>query len=182
MAISRRRRAFTLLELILVLAVMAMIMAAAVPSIEAMLADAKLQEAADLIRSRFAEARSHAIEEGRPYRFAVMPNQSDYRIAPDLPEYWGDGQASADSSTAAAPLTVESKLPNGILFQLGEGQGGRGGDSGPWTHLVSFLPDGTCDNDCSIVLEFGDSSPVQITVRALTGSVTAQSVNKGGSP
>lgn len=183
MARARQRRAFTLLELILVLAVIAMIMAAAVPSIQAMLDDARLQEAADTLRSRFAEARAHAIEEGRPYRFAIMPGQSDFRLAPDLPEYWsGAEDPTATSASNVPPLILESKLPNDVVFNLTEGQGGQAGDSGPWSHLISFLPDGSCDADCNIDLQRLDSRPINIFVRGLTGSVTVHSGDKGGNP
>jgi prepilin-type N-terminal cleavage/methylation domain-containing protein len=176
---ARQRRAFTLLELILVLALIAMIMAAAVPSIQAMLDDARLQEAADTLRSRFAEARAHAIEEGRPYRFAIMPGQSDFRLAPDLPEYWsGAEDPTATTASNVPPLILEAKLPNDVMFNLIDG-GGHPSDSGPWSHLISFLPDGSCDADCNIDLQRGDSRPISIFIRGLTGSVTVRTGDVG---
>jgi Tfp pilus assembly protein FimT len=169
------------MEMILVLAVIALLVAVALPSVEAMLADIKLQSAADHLRARFAEARSRAILESRPYRIAVMPGQSDYRLAPDSPEFWGDGQAAAEDSGAAEPLIIEDKLPENILFQPGAGQG-QAGDSGPWMRLLAFQADGSCDSDCSIRLEFEDCRPLEVMVRGLTGSVTVRRVNTGGGP
>ncbi len=172
-----RRQGFTLLEMLLVLALILLISVAATPSLLSMLSDAKLQAAADHLRARFAEARSRAIQENRAYRFAVMPGQSDYRLAPDSPEYWGEGQPPGEE--AVAPLIIEDKLPENIPFQPGEGQG-RGGDSGGWVHLLSYQADGSCDNDCSFRLEFEDCRPIEITVRSLTGSVTVRNINPGG--
>lgn len=177
MVVSPQRRAFTLLELILVLAVVIMIMAAAIPSIQGMLDSAKLQEATDHLRSRFAEARSHAIEEGRPYRFAIMPDQGDYRLAPDTPDYWDDSQTTIGSgSTTNSALVVEAKLPSNILFEPGNSMAGG---SGGWSTLVTFLPDGSCDNDCTVTLRYSDLRPAVVSVRALTGSVTVGTLNEG---
>jgi prepilin-type N-terminal cleavage/methylation domain-containing protein len=173
------RRAFTLLEMILVLAVIAFLIAVALPSVQAMLSDVKLQAAADHFRARLAEARSRAILESRPYRIAAMPGDSSYRIAPDSPEFWGEGQAAADESNGVEPLIVEDKLPENIPFQLSEG---RGGDSGPWVHLLSFQIDGSCDRDYSLRLEFEDCLPLEINVRGLTGSVTVRRIDTGGTP
>ncbi len=177
MVASPQRRAFTLLEMILVLAVIIMIMAAAVPSIRGMLDSAKLQEATDHLRSKFAEARSHAIEEGRPYRFAIMPDQSDYRLAPDSPEFWDDGQSTGDSTSSTnSALTVEGKLPNDIHFDAIDG---AAAGSGGWNTMLLFLPDGSCDTDRVITLRYPDLMPTQINVRALTGSVTVARVKEG---
>src|SRR5262245_22652505 len=170
------------MEMILVLAVIALLIAVAMPSMQAMLAGVKLQSAADHLRARFAEARSRAILESRPYRVAVMPGQSDYRLAPDSPEFWGEGQATTEEGNGNEPLIIEDKLPDNILFQLGDGHAGRGGDTGPWSHLVSFLADGSCDADCSVRLEFEDCQPIEIVLRGLTGAVTTHRVGAGGAP
>ena len=69
------RRAFTLMEVALVLALILVLAAITVPSLESMYGDVKLTAATDLIRARWADARTQAIEEGRAYRFAIMPGQ-----------------------------------------------------------------------------------------------------------
>ena len=85
-----RRRGFTLLEVTLVLAVIVLLAAMAYPSIEAMYASVRLTAAADQVRAAWADARAKAIEDGQPYRFAVMPQGGRYRIAPDGGEFYDD--------------------------------------------------------------------------------------------
>ena len=51
-----RRSGFTLLELILVLAIIGLVLAVAYPSLDAFLTDARLKAGADHLRARFAEA------------------------------------------------------------------------------------------------------------------------------
>jgi len=81
------RRAFTLLEVSLVCVLIVMLGAMAYPSIEAIYGGVRLTAASDLIRARWADARSHAAEDGRPYRFAVVPDTGRFRLAPDTGEF-----------------------------------------------------------------------------------------------
>src|SRR5436309_2151682 len=106
------RRAFTLMEVALVLALILVLAAITVPSLESMYGDVKLTAATDLIRARWADARTQAIEEGRAYRFAIMPGQGNFRIAPDTGDYWGGGGAG-DTTQG---LVIEEDLPEGITF------------------------------------------------------------------
>src|SRR5215207_2493825 len=114
------RRGFTLLEVTLVMAVIVLMAAIALPSIEVMYGDVRLTAAADQIRGTWANARTKAIEEGRPYRFAVQPD-GKFRIAPDAGDFWtGGGGTPTDNTEAndpdAPPLILEDALPKGVLF------------------------------------------------------------------
>src|SRR4051794_15075176 len=111
------RHGFTLLEVLLVVAVIVILGAMAYPSIEAMYGDVRLSAAADQVRARWADARTKAIEDGRPYRFATQPD-GQFRIAPDAPEFWsGGGGTPADASDAdTPPLVLEDSLPKGVSF------------------------------------------------------------------
>ena len=77
------RRAFTLLEVSLVAVLLLMLAMMAYPSIEAMYGGVRLTAAADLIRARWADARAHAIDESKPYRFAIVPDTGRFRVAHD---------------------------------------------------------------------------------------------------
>jgi prepilin-type N-terminal cleavage/methylation domain-containing protein len=166
------RQAFTLLEVMIVLVILVIIGAIAYPSLQAIQERFRLDSSVDEVKSRFAEARAHAIEEGRPYRFAVQPDSSKFRVAPDASEFWdgGSGSGSGDASETP-PLIVEEEIEKEVLFKLGEGSGG-GSDSGSWSTLVVFLPDGTCREDAEIRFELGGFKPMIIKVRAMTGIVT----------
>src|SRR6516225_4148084 len=77
------RRGYTLLELMLVMAVMLMVGAMTVPMLyDSLYGDIKVTAAADKVRARWADCRWQAIEQGRPYRFAVIPNTGKFRIEP----------------------------------------------------------------------------------------------------
>lgn len=167
-----RRSGFTLLELTLVLVLIVILAAMAYPSMEAMYVDAKLRAGADHLRARFAEARARAIDEGRAYRFAVKPNTSDYRLAPDSPEFWGEGQGLQEEASVQ-PLEIEDKVTGDILFQFGDNAALYESPNG-WTTLVTFNPDGSCNEDRIIRLEYEDARPVELEIRALTGSVSAR--------
>jgi prepilin-type N-terminal cleavage/methylation domain-containing protein len=177
------RRGFTLLEVTLVLAVIVLLVAMAYPSIEAMYGDVKVTAAADQIRGRWADARTKAIEEGRPYRFSTQPD-GKFRIAPDVADFWGGGGGTpSDSSTAndsdSPPLVIEDSLPKGITFADESNSNNDSSDSGPWQTVLKFLPDGTASDDKTITLQVEGCRPVQLKVRALTGAVTVESIAAG---
>jgi prepilin-type N-terminal cleavage/methylation domain-containing protein len=169
------RRGFTLLEVLLVLAVIVMLGAMAWPSIEAMYGDVRLSAAADQIRARWADARTQAIEEGQPYRFAIQTG-GRYRIAPDTTDKWGGSNATgtataADANSDTPSIDVEESLPKGVNFA--EGIAGEPGD-GEWQTVVRFLPDGSASKDVEIVFETAGSRPLRLRLRGLTGSVSVQ--------
>src|SRR5262249_49787660 len=112
-----RRSAFTLIELILVLALIVMLMAWAYPSLDAYLTEARLKAGADHLRARFAEARSHAILENQPYVFAVKPGESSYRLAPDSSD-GADGMNGDHPDDHGDAVVVEDQMPSGIRFNL----------------------------------------------------------------
>lgn len=175
-----RRTGYTLLEVILVLAIVVLLASLSFPSLESMYGDVKLNAAADQIRSRWADARTQAIEEGRPYRFAVQTD-GKFRIAPDTTEFWGGGSTGDNATpneTDAPPLDVEESLPKGVKFSdSGLNNAGDAGDSGGWITVVRFQPDGTASTDVEIVFESEGSRPLQLKLRGLTGAVTATTLS-----
>ena len=82
-----QRNGFTILEISLVLAILIMLAALTLPSIESMYAEIPLNAAVDMVRAKWAEARSQAILESRPYRFAVIWHTGEFRVAPETTEY-----------------------------------------------------------------------------------------------
>ena len=175
------RRGFTILEVLLVVAVMVILAAMAYPSISAMYGDLRVSAAADQVRGRWADARAKAIEEGRPYRFATQPD-GQYKLAPDTADNWGgstDANAGDANDPDIPPLIVEESLPQGLKF-ADESTGGDSGDSGPWQTAIKFLPDGTASADKTITIQAQGYRPVQLKIRALTGAVTAEVMPMGG--
>jgi prepilin-type N-terminal cleavage/methylation domain-containing protein len=168
---TRQRRAFTLLEILLVLAVLVALAAVAYPTLSSMYGDVKVKAAADNVRAAYADARSHAIEDGRPYRFGVQPGTGKFRVAPDVDSFW-DGsdpsQAANSNDTEAPPFINEGSLPSGIVFT------GDVATGGTWSTVLVFNPDGGCSSDVEIGLQEADdaASTIVVRVRSMTGAVT----------
>jgi prepilin-type N-terminal cleavage/methylation domain-containing protein len=187
------RRAFTLFELVLALAVMVVIAAVSAPSLDSMFGSFRAQAAADSVRGAWAEARAHAMNEGRAYRFSIVPNQGNYRLAPDSPQYWaGAGGSVAPDDSANRSFVREESLPRGVRFmssgqQAGAfdprdttaGGGAAGIDPGSYTNPVVFLPDGTAREDAELVLQSRGARPLVVRLRGLTGIVTTRWLPEG---
>ncbi len=182
------RRAYTLFELVLVLALLVVIAAFAMPSMEAMYSNFRLSAAADMVRAGWAAAQARAMDEGRPYRFAIVPNQGNFRIAPDSVDFWGSGEAPTPSDSTEPPLVLDDALPKGVRFTsveaLQSGAVDQDGDAvlppgsvdpSQWSRLVTFLPDGTTREDVEIAFHARGGLPVILRLRALTGVVTMKS-------
>jgi prepilin-type N-terminal cleavage/methylation domain-containing protein len=83
MTAVKPRRAFTLLELIIVMTIILLIGAAAYPTIDGAYAYFKVTGAADGIKGAWARARARAIEDCVAYRFSIAPEKGRFRVAPD---------------------------------------------------------------------------------------------------
>jgi Tfp pilus assembly protein FimT len=170
-----RRAAFTILEVTLVLAVMLIIAAIAVPSIDAMFSDMRLTAAADTVRGKFAEARARALEDGIAYRFAVIPATGKFRIAPHAGDFWsGADGGSGAVETDNPPLILEDELTKGVVFSGGQ-ESSEGSD---WSTIVVFQPDGTAREDVEVLFSTGGGRPLALRLRGLTGAVTVTRENR----
>ncbi len=183
----KKRRAATLFELMLVLAILVIVAGLAIPSLGSMSGHYKLTGAVDVVRSSWAEARARAIDEGRPYRFSIQPDGRAFRIAPDQDDYWS-GQGGPSEDPNGKGLIRERSLPRGVRFAVGEGNAAPASSEpdrfdfddepvkgGNWTTTVVFLPDGTAREDVRIRFEVNGSKPIILQLRGLTGEVSATS-------
>jgi prepilin-type N-terminal cleavage/methylation domain-containing protein len=162
------RPAFTLLEVLLVLAILVILGATAYPTLNGMYGDVKVKAAADQVRGAWVEARAQAIEDGRAYAFGVQKDTGKFRIAPasSFVEVANLGEDSAP------PFVSEGELKSGITFDL-NGKDDLRAD-GEWAIVAEFQPDGTCLKDVEIALSDSDKdiTPLVVRVRAMTGAVT----------
>ena len=181
------RPAYTLLEVLLVMAIMVLAAAIFYPSVETMYSDTRFTQAADMIRGAWAAARSHAITEGRPYQFAIVPNKGNYRIAPDDTGYWSKtGAVPAAADPTSPPLVLSDALPKGLRFSSSDlpQAGPNPGDPSSlpaqavppnlWSKKAVFLPDGTSRQDVEVVFGGRGSRELTLKLRALTGAVTVR--------
>ena len=198
---GQSRRGFTLLEMMLVLALILIIGALSYPSMESAYSGYKLTCAADQVRAAWAKARERSLTDGIAYQFAFVPNTGNLRVAPDTPEYWPGGGTSSNLPTDVdpdnPPLVLEDSLPKGFYFLSVDSAGGGGstgsnsagasstggndavpasqqGGSGPWVKLVLFRAGGTPQADAAIRVQGPSGRPLVLKLRALTGFVTVQ--------
>ena len=188
------RRGYTLFELVLVLAILVVLAALAYPSLDSMYAGYRITAAADMVQASWASARARAMDEGRPYRFAVLLNKGNFRIAPEGADYWSGGDPAALGDPSAAGLVIEEVLPKGVRVCTHDASQTSGYESGgdyampvgsidpsSWTSLVTFLPDGTAREDVvEIVLHAQGARPLLLRLRGLTGVVTPRTLDLEG--
>jgi prepilin-type N-terminal cleavage/methylation domain-containing protein len=185
-ASNQARTGYTLIELLLVLVVIILFSAIAYPSLDALYGSHQMRQAADMVRASWAEARAHAINEARPYRFAVVPNKGNYRVAPHAPEYWSNDVPPAPTDPVNPPLVLSDALPKGLRFNTGDAADGAAPAVGPsslpadqvpieaWSRKVIFLPDGTAKADFEISFGAKGTRELNLRLRALTGAVTVR--------
>ena len=138
------RRGYSLIELLLVLAVLVLVAAMATPAVLTVLEGQKLRKAGDQMRTEWARSRNMAMKNGRLYMFRYKLGLDEYEIRP-----WYAADDALESSSSVSPLdaagpqpgtaaalppgaaqplgtgsvfTPYKKLPEGILFAFGEAQ------------------------------------------------------------
>lgn len=165
------RSGFSLLEILMVLAVFIMVTALAMPSISRAYVGQQLIGAADVVRARFAEARVKAIESGDVYGFFYMPGNGDYFIAPMV-------QGFQSIQNGIQPTVREDKLKNEVIFAIGETiQDARSADAHnnatqQYNSMrpILFYPDGTSQDAVVLLQSPHDQALIQVDLRGLTGT------------
>lgn len=111
-------RGFTLIELVIVLAIMGLLVAMTVPFLAGRTASGALPAAADEIRAALRAARSAAIAEGRPIAFRADPAGG----------YWLDRQHYPLAAVAGSTAVLRVAVAGGAriaFFPSGGSSGGR---------------------------------------------------------
>jgi prepilin-type N-terminal cleavage/methylation domain-containing protein len=189
------RRGLTLFELLLVLAIIVLIAGVSVPYFEGWFAGHRLNEGVDTLREHWIKARTLAMEEGRPYRFAYLLNGQSYRLAPDDIEHWeelaGTSAGPQQSGVGFPPgMLVEAELPEAVYFYNLEGvQKGQPLIGGWAKESIVFWPsgearlhgpDGEERAETQVLLTDRSSRLKGLHIRALTGVVSVQIVDSMG--
>lgn len=166
------RAGFTLLELMLVMLIILIASALAVPAIDALMTDGRVKAARDMVRARWADIRGRAMQEGRPYKFSIMDQTGKFKIEPE--------DSNAPSDTDDSPLILEGELPQDVLFSKsagGTGASGAGASGMPpgssdYETLAVYLADGTARDDVQVMFGKAGDRLIGLKLRALTGAVT----------
>lgn len=194
-------RAFTLLELLLVLVLIAALAAMAVPSISVLLADGRIKRAGDEIRIVLAQSRLKAMRTGRTHMFRCEIGTSRYSVQP-----WNDASdmtEAADMSGQTLPGTAGTQaaaaiysppeptaadvleLPERIVFADEQVESSQrslfilqqatlAAEAG-WSQPILLYADGTTST-AVLRVKAEDGSVVKVQLRGLTGEATVSEV------
>ncbi len=189
---ARRRRGLSLLEMMLVLAVLVAAAAIALPALHGPMSDQRLRKAADLVLTQWARARLEAMKTGQMQVFRYEIGTEYYQVQPRF-----DGsillEGSADAERLMAPDMLQSpvadgrdsllgvagkRLPSGATFFAGRTDSDarsmqlQNEDpnvllSGTTAQPIIFYPDGTASQ--SVLVLTNERFFVQLRLRGLTG-------------
>jgi type II secretory pathway pseudopilin PulG len=175
-----RRPAYTLMEMLLVVALIVIVAAISIPLMQAMLTDARITAAADSVRSQLAEAQARAMDEGRPWKFGVTANGSFYQLAPDDSSEW----SNVTQEEVLKSDVIRGQLPKEMVFALKtedlfpKETGDPGPTDGQWTTVAVYLPTGGTRDDGVIYFGKPGVAPMRVRVRSLTGSVLVENYHQ----
>jgi prepilin-type N-terminal cleavage/methylation domain-containing protein len=173
------RRGFTLLELIVVLAVLAVVAALSWPAVRGLLAKSQLQNAAKQLRAALVRARLNAMESSTVRQFRHLPGTGRYEISVvatlDAPE--DAGFPAASGAELGRKGVVVDALPGGVVFEgasaledlLSEAGVAEDRGEGGWSAPVFFYPNGRTSGARFRLTGRGDYG-VEVTLRAVTGT------------
>jgi len=174
------RAAFSLIELLLVLAVLIVVLSMATPSINRMFQRTALDRGADRVRAAMSEARVNALKEGDVYAVFVARGDNWFDVGPFANSRDQISRAGRDRSVVAVRGNTgfeDNMLPNGVRFadtevlpdaRAAEVLAGTDAAAGKGLQQILFYPDGT-SQDASVVMQNEIGGIVEIQLRGLTG-------------
>ncbi len=195
---SRGRSALTLLEVVLVLAIMIAIGAVVTPRLQKSLARQRVKNSGELIRAMFNEARVNAMKSGKVQMFRCELETPRFTVM--VWETADDGStrdavvAGDPTTTAAAFTPIETSgktssgksksLPSGVRFVMSESLsskrsaaledemfGGSPMQDEVQSTPILFYPDGSSSHSQVIVADEKDNA-VTVKLRGITGLAT----------
>jgi prepilin-type N-terminal cleavage/methylation domain-containing protein len=196
-----KRRGLTLMELLLVIAIMVAVGALVYPSLERPFAADRLRRAGDQIRAHWSKARNRAIDSGEVYVFRCQLQGSRYLIERyagldiETTQSSGFGVNATQTSASTTPtLTIDKSLPKDVTIsgfqteadarssqqamEFGTADPSQSRDEIWSTEPVLFFPDGTCTAaELTLKNEYG--ATVVVSLRGLTGASRLGEVSAG---
>src|SRR5438876_12366909 len=86
------------------MAIIVMLVAISIGSMKLFFADQGTVSDSDRVRGKLALARSYAIDQGTPYTFGVVWNQSNWRVAPE--DSWDSGSSPDQDTIDGQPIEL----------------------------------------------------------------------------
>jgi type II secretory pathway pseudopilin PulG len=171
----------TLLEVLLVLALLVIIAGTAWPALESSLTGYRLRKAAEQVRVAWSRARIESLSSGQTVSFRFMSGDRQYAIERSAePQYLPGGAAASSPSEgldAGAAAGSPRWLPEGITFVDAEIEDAAGwplaataaGAVGlEWSEPIEFYPDGTTST-ARLRMANDRGQTIEVALRVLTG-------------
>ena len=180
------RAGFSLLEIILVTALMVVIATLTLPAMTRFFVSQKLDKAAERVRTEMGRARVSAIRSGEIYAFMFRPGMTSFAVVPfnnsfQEANFIIEEQAGGiDNRVSEFSFDIE-RLPQGTIFlQADAAEDGRSAQAVEDSNVntsqmipILFYPDGS-SQDAVMILRNEKQEEVKITLRGLTALVTIQ--------
>ena len=193
------RQGMTLLELILVLAVLVAIAGFSWPILRGAFGGSRLRSAADDVRSAWGKAHIAAMSSGHAYLFRCQPQSGAYIV-----QSWTGAAADADAETEASAAGVDPfvqcdadghaivhSLPDDVIFHSGEtladsraqkvvdSDDGSHSGGGDWAPPILFYPNGET-SDAQVQLMHKNGRILTLELRGLNGTSRVVEDGPGG--
>jgi prepilin-type N-terminal cleavage/methylation domain-containing protein len=175
-------RGYTLVEMLVVLALLALMAAAAWPSLRAPWGKTQVEDAGNQARIALARARVKAIESGVAWRFRYRPGSGRFEYEP-VPQGVDPRQVATNATDAtgnegedAAGDRVEGELPHGVRFGVPNASDSpsatlkdmQGDNDAEWSAPILLYPNGRATSARFRLVGAKDMF-VDVTLRGLTG-------------
>ncbi len=188
------RRGYTLVEMLIVLAVLVALVSLSWPAVRGMLGKGELREAAKQVRVALLKARLGAIESGVAQSFRCLPGTERFEVSP-LPTSLDEEKTGAPSRSrqrASENEPIQGFLPKGVIFAEYDPRHDPGSDSSVaapvsplraaeersavrahddanWSAPIVFFPNGRSAN-ARIRLAAARGLWIEVTLRGTTGA------------
>jgi prepilin-type N-terminal cleavage/methylation domain-containing protein len=165
---TRKRRAFTLIEIMIVVGIMGLVAAMGMPALNKALQKEGMRKAVSDVQDVFFSARERAILTNQKTAAMFYPRERRFGVEGAA----GDGTGTVVN--AHSGKTVVATLPEGIEFAMLDifRQDYVQSD---WAK-VFFNPDGTCDE--AVIVLIGKGGSEKITLEYATGMPVVSEVDK----
>jgi prepilin-type N-terminal cleavage/methylation domain-containing protein len=195
---------YTLLELLLVVAILVIVASAVAPTVVARMSEYRLKQAAETARFALSATRIRAIDRSSIYQFRFEPGGRRYLAVPtdgdaltatpqtrsvvengQLPENLAFQVVAAPTPAASSPLTAgttggttAAATDGAWSAALARVPNAADFTSAVWSPPIIFRPDGTAvDAALNVVDQHGEG--FQLTVRELTGEIFVTRLSTG---
>ena len=180
------RAGFTVLEIMIVVAILATIAAMAAPQLMSLVQESSVFREADTVREWMGEARRYAIDTGIDYEFRYEIAGASFVVLPSEQEL--NINDNGDSTTTEQYVRIHQELAEGIFLRAGDddeevaesldserfsGLDATEPSQKSWSAPVMFRFDGTAD-DFTLKVANIEGLTSEVKVRGLTGSVSTR--------